>query len=104
MGNLLVAKNKHVPAISKYFNLGKANAIVCVNAIKSNLQQKLNGCDYDSDTMLITNNKALLSAAKRTYSDFGVPVCGVEHRDILDYTAEPKSLAELDIQIAQSME
>ena len=102
MGNLLVAKNKHVPAISKYFNLGKANAIVCVNAIKSNLQQKLNGCDYDSDTMLITNNKALLSAAKRTYSDFGVPVCGVEHRDILDYTAEPKSLAELDIQIADN--
>ena len=41
MGNLLVATNVHDEQLKKYFNLGKAQAIVCVNAIHSNIQQRL---------------------------------------------------------------
>lgn len=73
MGNILLAKNKYYPEINQYFNLSKE--IICVNAIKQNIQQRLNGCDYDSDTMLITNNKLLLDSAKENYNKFKVPCC-----------------------------
>lgn len=73
MGNLLVAKNKHYKEIDKYFNLTKE--IICVNAIDENIQQRLNGCDYDSDTMLITNDSILLESAKKNYHMFKVPFC-----------------------------
>lgn len=75
-GNVLLVNNVFNPDIEKYFNLTKE--IVCVNAINENLQQKLNGCDYDSDTMLITDNEILINAAKRNYDLFKVPTNFVE--------------------------
>lgn len=73
MGNLYLAKNKLGGDIWKYFEIG--TNVVCVNAIGENLQSRLNGCDYDSDTMLITSNSMLIEVAKRYYEDFKVPVC-----------------------------
>ena len=102
MGNLLVAKNKYVPEIEKYFNLGAARSIVCVNAIQSNLQQRLNGCDYDSDSMLITNNEILLRTAKENYDNFPVPYCDVLPGGKVTYTTAPKDLSELDVKISEN--
>ena len=102
MGNLLVAKNRHVEEIKRYFNLGTAHAIVCVNAIGENLQQRLNGCDYDSDTMLITNCPTLLRAAEAHYAHFPVPFCGVPSGDKRTYTTSPADLALLDGKIAEN--
>lgn len=82
MGNVFVAVNKYVPEIDEYFELGDANTIVCVNAIQSNIQQRLNGCDYDSDTMLITNNPILLDATKGHKDRFPVPYCSISEKDI----------------------
>ena len=102
MGNLLVAKNKYVPEIEKYFNLGDARTIVCVNAIKSNIQHRLNGCDYDSDIMLITNEPTLLNAAARNYSNFPVPFCDVPTGAKRKYSGSSEDLAELDVQISEN--
>ena len=110
MGNVLVATNRYVKEIDEYFELGDANTIVCVNAIKSNLQQRLNGCDYDSDTMLITDNPILLEAAKDHKRRFPVPYCSIKMDDIIDSTEDnnskkskkEKTLSELDITIANS--
>ena len=102
MGNLLVATNVHDEQLKKYFNLGKAQAIVCVNAIHSNIQQRLNGCDYDSDTMLVTNNHNLWRVAYLNYGKFGVPVCTVESIGSKTYTTAPEHLAELDMNISEN--
>ena len=102
MGNLLVAENKYVEEIEKYFNLGSANAIVCVNAIKSNLQQRLNGCDYDSDAMLITNNPILRDKAWENFDKFPVPFCDVLPIGKASYTDSSYDLAELDIKISEN--
>ena len=72
-----------------YFDLG--NNIVCVNAIGENVQQRLNGCDYDSDTMLVTDDKLLVEAAEKYKGFFKVPVCEIETAGKTDQT-----LAELD--------
>ncbi len=89
MGNLYVVENNLNGDIWDYFDLG--NNIVCVNAINENIQQRLNGCDYDSDSMLITNNEILIKAATEFYNEFKVPVCNIQ-----SVTKANQPLYELD--------
>ena len=94
MGNVFLAKNIQSAAVDKYFNL--TDMIVCVNAIGENIQQRLNGCDYDSDAMLLTNNQLLIKVAEKNYHRFPVPAGFVKSEPIeRRYTAENK--AALDI-------
>lgn len=89
MGNLYCVKNNLNGDIWNYFDLGKN--IVCVNAIGENIQQRLNGCDYDSDAMLITDDKLLVEIAKKHKENFKVPVCGIP-----SMSKKGQTLAELD--------
>lgn len=89
MGNLYCVENNLDGGIWDYFDLG--NNIVCVNAIGENVQQRLNGCDYDSDTMLVTDDKLLVATAEKYKDYFKVPVCEIETAGKTDQT-----LAELD--------
>lgn len=98
MGNLMVSENTLVPDIDKYFNL--TGEIVYVNAIGCNIQQRLNGCDYDSDAMLLTDNALMVSAAQRN-SHFAVPVCSIDSTRKA-YLDTPEGKAELDYEISQN--
>ncbi|MDY6024525.1 MAG: hypothetical protein SPJ19_06980 [Candidatus Borkfalkiaceae bacterium] len=89
MGNLYGVTNNLSGDIWNYFDLGEN--IVCVNAIGENIQQRLNGCDYDSDTMLITNDKLIVETAFKQKDLFKVPVCGIKSGK-----SKKKTLAELD--------
>lgn len=76
MGNLYCVENNLDGDIWNYFDLGEN--IVCVNAINENIQQRLNGCDYDSDAMLVTDDALLVEAAEKYKGLFKVPVCNLE--------------------------
>ena len=76
MGNLLYAKNKQIDEIDRWFNLTRN--IVVVDAINNNIQYRLNGMDYDSDTMLLTNKDIIVNVTKQNYQKFPVPVMGFE--------------------------
>lgn len=89
MGNLYCVENNLSGEIWNYFDLGEN--IVCGNAIGENIQQRLNGCDYDSDTMLITDDKLLVNAAARYKDFFKVPVCNIKAEEKMKQT-----LSELD--------
>ena len=89
MGNLYCVENNLDGDIWNYFDLGKN--IVCVNAIGENIQQRLNGCDYDSDSMLITDDKLLVESAERYKEQFKVPVCGIS-----SMSKNGQTLSELD--------
>ena len=89
MGNLYCVENTLGGGVWSYFDLGEN--IVCVNAIGENLQQRLNGCDYDSDTMLITDDALLVNVAERYKDFFKVPVCNIQAEAKTEQT-----LAELD--------
>lgn len=92
--NILISNNVADENIDKYFNL--TEEIVCINSIGENILQRLNGADFDSDTVLLTDNKILLNAAKRNYNVFKVPTCMVEAKKTKRYyTAEQQ--ADLDI-------
>ena len=67
-----------------------------MNSIKENVLERLSGADFDSDTMLLTDNQILIRAAKRNYENFPVPtklVEGEAHKR--KYTDAEK--ADLDI-------
>lgn len=89
MGHLYSAENSTQGEIWNYFDLGEN--IVCVNAIGENIQQRLNGCDYDSDTMLLTDEKLLVETAEKYKDLFKVPVCKIE-----TVKKENQTLPELD--------
>jgi len=100
MGNVYLAVNVDCMDIDMFFNL--TENIVCVNSIGNNIQQRLNGCDYDSDSMLVTNNYLLVTSAYRIYDALKVPVCDIAPSGKTGYTTSPESLAELDIAIAEN--
>ena len=79
MSNLLYAKNKHLKDVDIWFNLTRN--IVVVDAINNNIQQRLNGADYDSDSMLITNNSLLVEKTKKNYDKFLVPFSDAKYAD-----------------------
>lgn len=94
MGNVLLTKNVLRDEITRYMN--PTNEIVYLNSIKENVLERLSGADFDSDTMLLTDNQILIRAAKRNYENFPVPtklVEGEAHKR--KYTDAEK--ADLDI-------
>lgn len=93
-GNVFLATNVRNSLIDTYFDL--SNEVVYVNAIGENIQQRLNGCDYDSDSFLLTDNQILISAAQKNYDKFKVPTCFVSAKKTKrHYTSEDK--CDLDI-------
>lgn len=52
---------------------------------------RLNGCDYDSDSMLVTDDKLLVETAEKYKEYFKVPVC-----DIPSMSKSGQTLADLD--------
>ena len=88
MGNLYCVTNRHEGDIWNYFDLG--DNIVCVNAIGENVQQRLNGCDYDSDTMLITDDEILIKTVEDRKRECGflfkVPVCQIASKGTVNFT------------------
>lgn len=76
MGNILVTKNVLRLEIDRYMNPTKE--IVYINSINENILERLSGADFDSDTVMLTDNSILVQAAKRNYESFPVPTKLVE--------------------------
>ena len=93
IGNILVTKNVACHVIDEYFNL--TPNIICINSINENILERLSGADFDSDTLLITNNKILINSAKRNYKYFKVPTRNINPpKSKRHYTFD--DLADLD--------
>lgn len=100
MGNIALLSNKRSDMYDKYFNL--TNEIVCVNSCGSNILQRLNGSDFDSDTLLLTDNPILLDAATKNYNRFLVPTNLVQATKTKRYyTVEHQ--VDLDIKTSENL-
>ena len=93
IGNILLTKNIACETIDKYFNL--TSNIICINSINENILERLSGSDFDSDSLLITNNKILVNAAQKNYHIFKVPTRNINPpKSKRHYTFD--DLADLD--------
>ena len=93
MSNTYLSLNTYNAEYSKYFNI--TNEIICVNSIGENLLQRLSGCDYDSDCVLLTDNAILTSKAEEIANQFLVPVNLVSGQKMKRYYTD-KQKADLD--------
>lgn len=75
ISNVLLVQNRYNELIERYMN--PTPEIVYINSIEENILQQLAGCDFDSDSVLLTDNSTLIKAAQRNYGKFKVAVCGV---------------------------
>lgn len=93
-GDVLLAQNVANELIDKYFV--SSREVVHINSIGENILQRLQGADFDSDQILLTDNEILISAAKKNYYNFKVPTSFIEAKKI-QWTYDAKSKAQLDI-------
>lgn len=94
-GNLWLCKNVKYDILDKYFYTSPQ--IIHVNSINSNIMERLSSCDFDSDSLLLTDLKLLIDAATKNYNNFLVPTSKVDARLVKRInTLEEK--AELDTQ------
>ena len=94
IGNIWLPYNTENRLIDCYLNL--TNEIVCINSIGENVLQRLSGADFDSDTVMLTDNEKLIRAAKRNYSLFKTPTSFVSSMKVKRYYT-PEQQADLDI-------
>lgn len=103
-GNILLVKNAPSNEIDEYFDL--SDEVVYINDIGENIQQRLMGCDYDSDTILLTDNQLFIEAAQKNYNKFKVPTCFIpaknkeryytnEQKTDLDYKTSVNRIGEI---------
>ncbi len=94
VGNNWLSTNRYNDEIAKYVNV--TDEVVCVNSIGENLLMRLSGADFDSDTVLLTDNEILVNATRRNYDRFLVPTNLVKSKKVSrKYTNEEQ--ADLDI-------
>lgn len=104
MGNIWCCKNTYKEEINTYFN--SSNFIIHVNSINSNLLERLSGADFDSDQILISDNKILVNSAKKIYGKFLVPndftpkktttrTNSIEHKADLDIKTSKNLIGEI---------
>lgn len=92
MGNLYTPVNVQNNLIDTYMNF--TNEILALNSINENTLQRLQGCDFDSDAALVTDNKIIVESAQWS-GKMNVPYNAVESKSSPnEYTAS--NLAELD--------
>jgi hypothetical protein len=100
MGNVWTPVNVEASKIDRYFEF--SDEIVAINSIGDNVLMRLSGADFDSDTMMITDNPTLLKAALRHKGDFPVPTCCVEAKKV-KRTYTPEQQCDLDIKTSENL-
>lgn len=100
MSNVWVPVNVESKQIDKYFNLTKE--IVCINSINENVLNRLSGADFDSDTVLLTDNPHILNAAKKNKDKYPVAISNVSSvKRKRKYTCDEQ--ADLDIKTSNNL-
>ena len=100
MGNVFLVNNAENPEIDRYMN--PTTEIVYLNSIGESVLDRLSGCDFDSDTIMITNDGHLIASAEKHYGDFPVAAYNVVAKKISrHYTQEQK--CDLDIKTSRNL-
>ncbi|MBD5137154.1 MAG: hypothetical protein HDT39_14570 [Lachnospiraceae bacterium] len=100
MGNIWLPYNKENQLIDRYVNM--TDEIVCINSIGENVLQRLSGADFDSDTIMLTDNEILIKSAKRNYDVFKTPTSFVSAKKVQRYYT-PEQQADLDIKTSVNL-
>lgn len=100
MGNVFMPMNAANAEIDRYMN--PTDQIVYINSITESVLDRLSGADFDSDTMLLTDNDILIHAAEKYQLDFPVAAYNVVAQKIQrHYTTDEQ--CDLDIKTSRNL-
>lgn len=97
--NLGYLHNHYDDRLKKYFNLGKC--CVAINNIHTDIQSRMNGCDYDSDSGYTTAQPDIVDRARRAYYEFPTIINNIP-KEKNKYNNSMKSFADVDIALGSS--
>ena len=88
--NISFLHNVYNDKFNEYFDFGKQ--IIALNVIHTDIQDRLNGADFDSDAGYITDQEDIVSYAKRCYLEFptivnNIPKDKNQYKDTLEQYA-----------------
>ena len=104
--NLVYAHNTYDNRFKNYFNFG--NQIIAVNMIGTDVQDRANGCDMDSDFFYATNQQAIVEHARKCYLKYPTIVNNIPkesnryHNTMDDYALIDNNLAKSQTDIGES--
>ena len=98
--NILSLHNVYSDIYKKYFDLGKQ--IIVLNVSHTDVQDRANGCDFDSDSGYITNQKDIVACAKKCYLEYPTIVNNIpKDKNSYEDTLENYSLVDNKLSHAQ---
>lgn len=96
INNILALKNTYHPFFERYFDLSKQ--CIAVNCIGTDVQDRANGADFDSDSIFCTNEHNIVDRALYAYKCYPTIVNNVP-MDKSSYGNKPEDYAKADILI-----
>lgn len=97
--NICYLKNTYSKEMQRYFPFSEN--IVAVNCIGTDLQDRTNGSDFDSDFIFATNNPIMVKCAKRCYDEFPTIVNQLKESSIT-YENTKLAYSQMDNKFAKS--
>lgn len=97
--NICYIHNIYSVEFEKYFKF--SDNILAVNCIHTDIQDRANGCDFDSDFFFVTNNEVMVRSAKTAYENFPTVVNKLNESG-LTYQNTMKEYARMDNKFAKS--
>lgn len=97
--NICYLHNIYSMEFKKYFKF--SDNILAVNCIHTDIQDRANGCDFDSDFFFVTNNEVMVKSAKEAYKSFSTVVNKLNESG-LTYQNTMKEYARMDNKFAKS--
>lgn len=99
--NIIHLQNVYPEELRRYFpKLGKH--VIVINGISTDVQSRLNGADYDTDSLFVTNHLDVVDIARKAYTDFPTIVNGISAAENSQYKKDMESYARMDIDIADA--
>ena len=97
--NICYLHNHYDDRFKRYFKI--SNNIMFVNCIHTDIQDRANGCDFDSDFFFVTNNDVMVQSAKIAYQKYPTIVNKLKESG-LTYKNNLKEYARMDNKFAKS--
>lgn len=97
--NICYLHNVHSDIMEKYFPF--SNNIIAVNCLLTDIQDRANGMDEDSDFMLVTNQATMVRCAKKCYQEYPTIVNALKESGIT-YQNTKRDYAIMDNKFSKS--
>lgn len=97
--NICYLHNRYSEEWNRYFQF--SDNILAVNCIHTDIQDRANGCDFDSDFFFVTNNNVMVKCAKIAYEQYPTIVNKLQESG-LTYKNTMSEYARMDNKFSQS--